>query len=772
MWPQLAATVLVMSVGIASLTMSLSTLSSLQAARQAYYDRYRFPHVWAHLKRAPLSLARRIAELPGVARAQARIVVDVNLDVPGLPEPAVGRIISVPDAPPYGLCELHVRQGRLPHPGAPEVAASEAFTEANRLGPGATLSAIINGRLERLTIVGVVISPEYIYQVRPGEMIPDDRRYAILWMPERQLAPAFDMDGAFNDVIVALTPGASEADVIARLDRLTAEYGGQGAHGRRDQTSYRYLSDEFDQIRGMASIPPALFLSAAAFILHIVFSRLIRTQREQIAALKAFGYGRASIAMHYLLMALVVALLGAAVGVAAGWRLGLLVTEMYGRFFRFPAFDFHLDPRAILIAITVGTAAAVAGTLASVRRAAALPPAQAMRPESPPDYRGSLLQRLGLVRVLGPHERMIVRHLERQPGRALLSCLGISIATAVLIVGSFVHGAVNHLVEFMFFGTQRQDMTVTFVEPASPGTLDEIASLPGVLACEPYRAVPARLRAGSISRLQAIMGLPARPQLNRVLDEQEAPAGVPPEGILVSDLLAEALGVRAGDRVHVELLEGGRPEVDVRVTAIVRTYVGTSAFMEIGSLNRLMREGAVTSGAFLAVDERVADPLYARLKESPRVASVTIKRAALDAFRSTMAENILRMRFYNLLFAGILAFGVVYNSARVSLAERGHELATLRVLGFTRGQVSTVLLGELAVLTAAAIPLGLVLGRALAGLVTAALEGESVRIPVVILPGTYAFASLFIAAATLASGLVVRRHVDRLDLVEVLKTKG
>jgi putative ABC transport system permease protein len=268
------------------------------------------------------------------------------------------------------------------------------------------------------------------------------------------------------------------------------------------------------------------------------------------------------------------------------------------------------------------------------------------------------------------------------------------------------------------------------------------------------------------------MGLPARPQLNRVLDEQEAPAGVPPEGILVSDLLAEALGVRAGDRVHVELLEGGRPEVDVRVTAIVRTYVGTSAFMEIGSLNRLMREGAVTSGAFLAVDERVADPLYARLKESPRVASVTIKRAALDAFRSTMAENILRMRFYNLLFAGILAFGVVYNSARVSLAERGHELATLRVLGFTRGQVSTVLLGELAVLTAAAIPLGLVLGRALAGLVTAALEGESVRIPVVILPGTYAFASLFIAAATLASGLVVRRHVDRLDLVEVLKTKG
>lgn len=772
MWAQLAAVALVIACGIATLTMSTSASASLENARDTFYEEYRFPDVFAHLKRAPNSLAQRIAEIPGVGRVNTRVVVDVSLDVPDLTEPASGLIISIPDRPPYGLSELHITRGRLPDPGRTEVVASEAFVEAHGFEPGATVKAVINGRLETLTIVGVALSPEYVYQVRPGDVLPDEKRFGIFWMPYRELAPAFDMDGAFNDLILALTPNATLDDVIARLDRLTAPWGGQGAYARADQNSNKYIHEELSQLRGMSILPPTIFLSASAFILNIVFSRLIRNQREQIAALKAFGYSRRAIATHYLQMGLLVAATGVALGLAVGARLGALMTEMYASFYRFPSFDFHLSRPGLVAAITVGLGAAVLGTLASVRKAASLPPAEAMRPEAPPDYRTTLLERLRLQRLFGTTGRMIIRHLERQPLRACFSAAGISLSVAVLIVGSFVHGSMNYLIEYVFFQTQRQTMTISLVEPASPAAADEIARLPGVLASEPFRAVAARLRAGPRSRLQGVLGLETRPLLNRVLDTEEHPLTMPDDGLLLSDSLAEILDVAPGDRVILEVLEGQRPVIELPVASIVRTYSGTSAYMSRAALNRLMREDPVISGAALLVDPRQADKLYHTLKETPRVASVTLKRAALDAFQKTIAENILRMRLFNLVFASIIAFGVIYNSARVSLAERAHEMATLRILGFTRGEVSTILLGELAILTCLAIPLGLVLGRMLAGIITSVLGSETVRMPLYIAPRTYAFAVIVISLAAFVSGMIVRRGVDRLDLVEVLKTKG
>lgn len=773
MWPQLLAAALVMSVGIGALTMSLSTVSSLKRVQDAYYERYRFPDVFVHLKRAPNALAARLAEIPGVSRVRTRVVVDVNLDVPGLKEPAVGRIVSIPGPPPFGLSELHLRRGRLPEPGhAGEVVAGEAFVEAHNFHPGDSVHAVINGRLQKLTIVGVALSPEFVYQIRPGDIFPDDLRFGVFWMLDDELAPAFDLDGAFNDALLSLTPSASVDDVIARVDLLTEPYGGVGAYDRSEQTSHQYVSDEMDQLRGMATIPPSIFLSASALILNIVFTRLIRTQREQIAALKAFGYTGFQVGVHYLKMVVVVAVIGAALGVLMGYRFGLVLTELYTRFFRFPIFEFSLDRAGVALALGIAVGAAIAGTLVAARRAASLPPAQAMRPEAPADYRATLIERLRIQRLLRPESRMILRHLERQPVRAAATSLGIAMALAVLILGSYTHGAIDYLIEFQFNTTQRQDITVTFTEPASPAAADEVARIEGVLSSEPFRAVPVRFRAGPRSRREAIMGLAAAPRLSRVIDAGEQPLAMPPEGLLLSDTLADLLAVRPGDTVTIEVLEGQRPVRELKVVAIAATYLGTAAYMEIGALNRLMREGPVISGAFLTSDPSASDTLYATLKETPRVASVTVKRAALESFEKTMAENILRMRLFNLTFASILAFGVIYNSARISLAERAQELATLRILGFRRSEVSVILLGELAVLTLLAILLGLVLGRLLVGVAATALRTDTHRIPLVISTSTYAFAVVVILFAGLVSGLVVRRRVDHLDLIETLKTKG
>lgn len=773
MWAQLGAASLVIACGIGVLTMATSVSSSLERARDRFYERQRYPDVFTHLKRAPNSLRERIEQIPGISRVRTRVAVEVNLDVPGLDEPASGRIVSIPDSPPYGLSELYLTRGRLPEPGREgEVVASQAFADAHGFRPGATLSAIINGRLQELTIVGIALSPEHVYQVKPGDFLPDDKRYGVFWMTYRELAPAFDMDGAFNEIVASLTPNAVREGVLADLDRLTARWGGQGAHTRKDEDSDKYLREELQGLRAMSMLPPTIFLSASAFILNIIFSRLVRNQREQIACLKAFGYSRFAIGAHYLEMALLVAFTGLAIGLPVGLRLGAFMTDMYARFYRFPEHDFRPSGPGVAAAIGVCLLAATLGALFSVRRAAALPPAEAMRPEPPPDYRATLTERLGIQRLFGVTGRMIVRHIERQPLRACMSTAGIGLSVGVLIVGSFVQGSLFYLLDYMFFQTQHQDVTITLTEPGSASAFDEIARMPGVIRAEPFRAVPGRLRAGPRSRLQGVMGLPGTPELSRVLDADERPLSMPREGLLLSESLAKILDVTEGDEVTVEVFEGQRPTLTLPVTAVTRTYQGTSAYMDIDNLHRAMREGVTISGAALLVDQNMTDTLYRRLKVTPRVAGVTIKTAALESFNDTIAENILRMRAINLIFAMIIAFGVIYNSARISLAERAHEMATLRILGFTRGEVSTILLGELAVLTAIAIPVGMVIGRTLAGIIAAALGNESVRMPLVISPGTYAFAVSVVAGAALISGLIVRRGIDRLDLIETLKTKG
>jgi putative ABC transport system permease protein len=770
---QAAAISLVIACGVATFVMSLSTLSSLRLTLEAYYERYRFAQVFAHLKRAPDPVAARIAEIPGVARVETRVVEPVTLDVPGFPEPASGRLVSVPDRPAPGLNDRHIRQGRYIEAGhAGEVLASEGFARAHGLTPGDSIRAVLNGRLQRLRIVGVALSPEFVYLIREGDILPDDRRYGVFWMGETELAAAFDMEGAFNDVSLTLEPGASEPEVIRRLDRLLGPYGGLGAYGRDDQPSHKFISNELNELRGMALIVPTIFLAVAAFLLHVVVSRLVGTQREQIAALKAFGYTRVEVGRHYLKLVLLIALAGVAMGTAVGARLGRSVTELYTRFFHFPVFEFRLDAGVVALAALVSLGASALGTLASVVRATSLPPAEAMQPEPPARYRPTLLERLGLQRLLAPPVRMILRHLEREPVRTLLSTLGIALAVAVLILGNFMVDAVDYAMDSQFSVAQRQDVSVSFAEPTNARALSDLAHLPGVRRAEPYRALPVRLRSGHRSRRLGLMALPPDGTLYRVVDVDRREIPLPPDGVVLSEKLARVLGVKVEEDVTVEILEGRRPVREVPVTGLVADFAGVSAYMDIDAARRLMEEGDVISGAFLAADPRRMDDLYAELKVSPRVAGVAIKGATLESFRRTVAENLLRMRFFNVLFAGVIAVGVVYNAARIALSERGRELATLRVIGFARAEISLILLGELAVLTLAAIPVGLLLGYGLAALVIRlAYDTELFRIPLVVGRSTYGFAASVTLLAALGSGLVVRRLLDRLDLVAVLKSK-
>ncbi len=769
---QAIAISLVIGCGVALFVLSLSALRSLELTQQTYYDRYQFAQVFAHLKRAPLSLVDRIAAIPGVGRVQARIVVSVNLDVPGLDEPAIGRFISLPETRPPNLNRLYLRSGRHLQPGRDnEVLASEAFAKANRLHVGDTVYGVINGRRKALRIVGIALSPEYVYEIQEGDMLPDSRHFGVFWMGEEALAIAYDLDGAFNDLTLSLMRGASEDEVLHRLDELIEPYGGLGSYLRKDQTSHLFVSNEIEELRGMGMVAPTIFLGVAAFLLNVVLSRLIGTQREQLAALKAFGYSNREIGWHYLKLVLVIATLGVLVGTLTGAYLGRGLTRMYTQFFHFPIYTYQLDANVIALAWLVTGAAAAAGTANAIYRAMRLPPAEAMRPEPPANYRRTMLERLGLERLVSPVARMVLRQLERRPLKAGLSCTAIAMAVAVLVMGNFMEDSIDYLIESQFFMTQRYDMSLAMVEPVDERALREISHLPGVIYAEPSRTIGTRMRGTHRHRRVAIIGLRSDAQLYQLVDADQAVLPLPADGLVVSAKLAELLGVKLGEEVTVEVLERDRPVRRIPIVGTLRDFSGTTAYMNIDALRRLMREGPLVSGVHLAVDAAQRDALYTRLKATPAVAAVTIKDSALRSFRDTFAEALLRMRMINVVFAVIIALGVVYNSARISLAERSRELATLRVIGFTLGEISGILLGELAVITCLAIPLGLVMGYAFCWLAIASVNQELFRLPLVVAPSTYAFAATVVVLATLASAWIVRRRLDELDLIGVLKSR-
>ena len=763
---------LVIGAGVAMWITYLSVFDSLRLTQSDYYERYRFADVFAGLKRAPWRLRERIAEIPGVTQVETRVVVTVNLDVEGLAEPAIGRLISIPPRRRAMLNDVVLRAGRYIDAGRPdEVLASEAFANAHGLGPGDSVTAVINGRRRELTIVGLALSPEYVYTIPPGELIPDDRRFGLFWMERRALAAAFDMEGGFNDVTLTLRPDASEQDVIARLDDLIEPYGGLGAIPRAQQLSHWVVDQELAGLQGIGRIVPLIFMTIAAFLLNVVLTRIVSVQRGQIATLKAIGYTTRAIATHYANWGLAIAVTGAALGTAGGAMLGSAMMSLYNQFFRFPSLEYRLLPSVVVGAVVVSLVAGILGALGAVRLAARMPPAEAMRPQRPARYRESWVERAGLKRWFSQPARMVLRNIQRHPVRTLVSIVGIALAMAMLIVGTFSLDAVDVLMDVQFNVAQRQDVMFTFAEPASARAFHEIQHLPGVITAEPLRSVPARLRFGHRSRQVAIMGLPSQPRLHRVLDVVSMkPMTLPPEGLVVSWTLANVLGVGRGDMLTMEVLEGRRPVRQAVVSDVVDEYMGTSVYMEIGALRRLMREGGNLSGGFITVDSAQLDTLYRALKVTPSVAGVMLKGAALESFQNTFAQNINIIVFFNVLFAGVIAFGVVYNAARISLSERSRELASLRVMGFTRGEISSILLGELAVVTFIAVPVGLLVGYALAALVVLAFSTELYHLPLVIMPKTYALSALTIVGAATLSGLAVRRKLDRLNLVEVLKT--
>jgi putative ABC transport system permease protein len=690
-------------------------------------------------------------------------------------EPVNSLVISAPRPGEKGLNDIYIRSGRLVRPGATdEVVMIEPFAVANGLKPGSRFFATIKGNRRELRVVGIALSPEYIFFGVPGAMVPDDRRFGVMWMDADALASSFDLRDAFNDITLSLLPSANSSDVITEVDRLLERYGGVGAYARKDHVSHATLSGDIEQLRRSTEIAAPLFLGVVAFLLHMLMMRHIETEREHIGVLKAFGYENRVVAWHYMKLILIIVGLGIAFGLVGGAQLGRVVTGIFALNYHFPFLEYSLTATVFLVAIGIQLAAAVIGGFGSLYKAVRLPPAVAMRAPPPPVYRRTILERIGMHLVRDQPTRMILRHIIRWPTRSLMTTLGIALAAAILLAPMAVFDSAKHMVDVHFFSAERQDLTVALaqVRPRSPSA-DAIAHQPGVLQVEPFRATQANIRFGKKERRISVIGREPGIELSRPLLKNLGPLEVPAGGIVVSSAMAGWLGVRPGDTLDVQFLEGRRPYVQLPIVAVAESYVGLTFFvlnMDLNALNALMGDGDVLTGVNLRVDPVQANALYDTLKKIPSVTGVVSHTAQLEAMRRIMAQTT-RMTLLNVAFATIITFGVVYNNARISLAERSRELATMRMLGFSRLQVSYILFGELALLTSVAVPLGCALGYALGWKLTAGASNEMFRLPLWMEWNSFAYTILAVIGTVTLSSLVVMWRIFGLDLISLLKMR-
>ena len=760
-----------MAAGVATLVIGVGTYQSLDQTRSLYYDANRFADVFAGLTRAPRALLNDLAAVDGVLTVDGRIVELALADIEGLSEPASALLVSLPQGE-EPLNRLYLRSGRLPEVGHTiEAVVSEIFAKARGLGPGSHLKLVVNGALRDVTITGIALSPEYIYAMAPGETMPNEGRFGVLWMPEKVLAAAYDLEGAFNSVSLKLLPGASTPTVLAEVDRLTAPFGGRGAHDRTQQLSHAYLESELTQLRGMSSVLPPVFLLVAAFLVNMTLTRLIALEREQIGLLKALGYSSWSVAWHYIEFVLLIGLLGTAIGYAVGIWAGNGLTRLYARFYSFPILVFSREPNLYVIAGSITLAAAVVGAMRAVRKAAWLPPALAMLPPAPPTYRQALGGRNPFHPQLPETWTMVSRHLLHWPWRTAGGVLGMAFSVAILVGSLWSFGSMEFMIDYTFNRTERQDATINFLTAKPSTAIYEIARLPGVMAAEPFRSLGVEIRNGHVSRRVSITGHQSDSELTKLIDANSQAIPLPDDGVIIARTLAGLLGARPGDTLEVTPLDGDRRTRRVTVAGIVESYLGLAAFMNLDALNRLFGRSQLISGVHVAVDEALQPVLFARMKATPSLGLISLRTVSLKRFRETMAQNMFVMIGVLVAMAGVIAFGVVYNFARISLSEQGREMASLRVLGFRRGEVSALLLAEIAVITLLAQPLGWFLGDRLATGMVNSFSSEIFTMPFVLGPDVFVYASAVVIAAALLSAFVVRRRIDRLDLIAVLKTR-
>ncbi len=767
------ACVVVIGIGLMVFTFSAIVLENLQAAKDDFYRDYNFADGFIRVRGIPDAEINRIKQIEGVAYLEGRLVKDVRVLLPGKDESIFLRLVSTVPGEREGLNRVQMLKGEEPDGRSRDLVVAPDFFAANELNLGDILPVIAAGHIYDLRISGVGQSPEFVYALRTAQDIyPNPETFGIAHVPLSVMRSIFQEGESYNDLVFSLNPGYSYEDVEARMKPRLERYGLESMYPKKDQVSEVILNQELDQMRGMVTTLPVLFLFVAAVILYILIKRMVEQQRGQIGTLKAFGYTNREILVHYISYAVIIGIAGGILGGLSGIWISFPLTELYKEFFSLPGLESHFSLKYMLADILMATSfSLVAGYFAGTD-ILKLQPAEAMRPPTPPEGGKTWLEQQQLYwNCLNIQGKMATRNIFRNKARAFFTMLGITFAFAMIATTWYFQAITEVMITDQFVKVQTHSAKVVFSSPqAKDAVVREIGRFPGVNRVEPVLEVPALLRHNWHEKGSVIMGLSQDSQMYNILTDSGEKLHPPSNGVLLSSRLAELLEVKQGDFIEIDSFYNGGKAVNVEVVDVVPQYLGVNAFMEIDALSALLKQSKMATSVLVDLEQDSLSALKDKYQDSERIAVVEDRGAMLATFNELM-ESYGYMIYVLAIFALITGFAVVYNSSIVSLSERQRELASLRVLGMSPGEVLQILTFEqwfisiFAMITG--IPLTILLIKGMAD----SMNNDMFSIPFIVEFFPFIMAILGTAFFVVIAQWTINKKIHKLSMVEVLKER-
>ncbi len=767
-----SACLVIITIGLMLYTSISIVMDNLYEAKDNFYREARFADGFARIRGMPEAQVSRLAAIEGIAEIEGRLVKDVRVLYPEQEKNVYLRLVSLPGDKANPINTPLLMEGSPLNQNTREIWVSPSFFEAQGLALGEQLPLLVEGRALSFTIVGTAQSPEFVYAMRTGrELYPMPETFGIAYLPFAVMKTLFQEGDQVNDLVFLLQPGYGYSDVEERLKPRLESYGLLSIFPRENQASHLILSMELQQLEGSATAMPLLFLGIAGAILYILLKRMVEQQRGQIGTLKAFGYTNGELVLHYLSYALWLGFCGGLLGGSLGIWLSFPFTEMYAIFFQLPGLSSQISYKYVGLGMILAFIFSALAGYFGCRAALKLQPAEAMRPAAPPPGHHTGLENWQFYwNLLTVQGKMATRNLFRNKQRSILTTIGIMFAFSMIATTWYFRTVAEILVFEQFALVQTHNLQVNFARPLSlQGVERELGRFPGVKRLEPMLEVPATLKYRWLEKDSVILGLPHDAFLYNILTDKGERVAPPREGIVLAQRLADELGTRVGAELLLESY-WARDTLKVEVVGIVPQYLGSNGYMEIEALNKLLGLGSLATAALLSLEDEAIPALRERYREAKPVAVMEESGALLDTFDELMA-SFGYMQYVFAVFGFIIAFAIIYNTSIVSLSERKRELASLKVMGMTSGEVLQVLTFEqwlssiLGML--AGIPFTLVLMHAM----SRAFATDLFSIPVRTEAGLFIVALLGTVFSVLVAQWTIARRIGGLSLVEVLKER-
>ncbi len=776
---QFIALVAIVMVGVVIFIAMNTAFYNLSRSQEEFYDDKNFADYYFHVVKAPLTITKQIKEINGIIQVTGRIQKDVPL-VKDKGGRSVARLTSYPLPMEKEINQIHLLSGRLFDDSTDGVLVDPQHAQAKSLSPGDRLEIIVEGKKVSLSMIGTATGPEFIYPLKDAStMFPDPENFCIIMGPHEQVEQLVNMEGQINQVLVKLAPGADEEQIASKIEKILEPYGNLASYPRSDQLSNATMQMELDGLESSSRFLPMIFFILAAAIQFILLNRLIKSQRLEIGIMKGLGYSNRQIMLHFIGYALAVTTAGFVLGALLGIISASAIADMYALFFNLPESIGGINGAAVFWSWFVTSLLGVVSGLLASWSVIKIHPAEAMRPDPPRGGSRTWLERWDFLwGRLHTSWKMSVRSISRNRSRFAVTVLGVIAAVSIMILGLFADDSVDYMMDQHFTRETRYDYIVHFTQPVKGNELMNWLQWEEVYQLESALEVPV-----AISALQAdeemaksedelISGLEKQFGLRGIFNEDGKALAVPEEGILLSERTARKLGIGVGDYIRVESKLGIGPsrESSLKVVAVNKQLMGGGSFVSLETANRILQEKQLVSAVMLKVDINKSEALEKRLNDIPGVASVVSKDKEIDSIMRLM-DSMLYFIGIMLFFSVILVLAIVYNSSIMGFNERKRELSSLRVMGLSEREVSSLLFKETCIQSALGIMLGLPAGRLLGELYMTAVNTDLFYMPVIIYPQTYLIAGLVAVGFVLLGHYFVIRKVKELDMVEVLKNR-